>query len=474
MLAFRRIVQASLVVCVSAACQGSDALVPNHGQLRISLAMTGLDADPDGAQVTVDGTTRGTVTPASPLVLGVDAGVHPVVLGDLAENCAVNGDSRHDVEVRKDNAADVAFDATCGAAWGAVEVSVTTEGDNPDADGYLVRVDGEEAQRIQTGATTSFSQMSGGAHTVYVQDVASNCVVAGGNEVTAVVVATGGPVRDTARVALTVECAAGNTGFDVTLVTSGPDAPPALHLVVCAYEQWDCLGPVYDGVVSANAAFQLDVPPGQYFAWLDQVPHSCHQTWSWDGGVIAGQRTPVRLEITCVEWVEFVATLTTTGDDRQEIVKVAWSDGVAWLESGVPARLTGLEGDQTIALQNIQENCRATSANPFTTTLVPGVPTEVQFTVDCRAYPVVNVSVTSSGSNIPAGYLLRFDPDLFDDYGLTMPVDADGIASTRVNLGSHEIWLDRVPANCAVSVNPIMLNPELGTTTDVAFAVTCR
>jgi hypothetical protein len=142
----------------------------------------------------------------------------------------------------------------------------------------------------------------------------------------------------------------------------------------------------------------------------------------------------------------------------------------------VPTTVSALEGVRTIGLQGIQENCRATSPNPVTVSLVPGVRTPVQFAVDCQPWPMVTVAVNTSGTNVPAGYLVGLDPDWDFGYAFSTPVTANGTVTVRLSLGEHVVWLDQVPANCTVTGNnPITLtSPGLGMTSDVVFAVACR
>jgi hypothetical protein len=665
MLASRRIVRLIPVVCLLTACQGREPLAPGQGQLRVSLTMTGLDPDPNGGYVTVDSTTRVGVGLTGAVTLHLATGVHTVELGGLASNCVVDGEASREADVRKGDVTDVAFRVTCGAATGVVEVEVRTLGVDPDPDGYLASVDGGLSQRIHGGTVARFGPIPGGTHVLRLSDVADNCAVVGGNPVSDVEVNTGGPVRDTARVPVTVECVsrygdlrvittttgpadpdgyvlvldqlgqpslsrhvsandtilvtnlvvgsygarltdvAGNcaipgwqppvvtiasrdtatlrfavecappavlrvsapttgsnpdpaylarvdrtaefvldpqstlsldllpgdhsialddiapncvvgganprvvtlsaaaatdvvfpvicappgvTGLDITVVTSGNDPDPSYRLVICTEPQWDCFWPEYLAVVPGSATLQVDLPPGQYHGWLEDVAGNCRDTWAWDGSgiVTAGQRTAVRIDVRCLARVEFVATLTTTGTDRQTQIRVAADDPYysgpdgaaygAWLESGVPTTVSALEGVRTIGLQGIQENCRATSPNPVTVSLVPGVRTPVQFAVDCQPWPMVTVAVTSSGTNVPAGYLVGLDPDWDFGYAFSTPVTASGTVTVRLSLGEHAVWLDQVPANCTVTGNnPITLtSPGLGMTSDVVFAVACR
>ena len=101
--------------------------------------------------------------------------------------------------------------------------------------------------------------------------------------------------------------------------------------------------------------------------------------------------------------------------------------------------------------------------------------TNVNFLVTCVANPTLQVTVTTTGPNAPASYLVGVDPDYYYGYSYSATIAPNGGASTKLPPGSHTVTLDQVPANCTVtSQNNVTVNMILGVTTPLAFAVTCH
>ena len=108
------ILLAALLAQLACGEGGTDVVLPS---LRITTATTGLELDPDGYGIAVDG------GPASPI--GLDAtvvmdrladGVHVVALTSLATNCSVTGENPRSVSVVAGATATVAFAVTCSAS----------------------------------------------------------------------------------------------------------------------------------------------------------------------------------------------------------------------------------------------------------------------------------------------------------------------------------------------------------------------
>lgn len=394
--------------------QGGQAGQPAVGQLRMSFTMSGLDLDPDSAYVTVDDTARIVVRTGGATTLAVPAGVHVVELGGFANNCGVDGIARRELEVRTAKVRDVAFAVTCGAAFGVVDVRVETQGSEPDSNGYLVSVGSLLPQRIRDGGVGSFAPIPAGAQVLNVDDVASNCEVSGGKTVRGITVATGAAVRDTVRIVVSVVCGApASTGIDVSIETAGVDRDDSYVLTFCTSQQWDCLWPEYRRTVSASSSHRVDLAPGLYYAWVEDVAGNCGQHWSGLEAltVRAGERKALRIDVTCQGSAELSATITATGTDRQQEFRLTVDGvGVAWLAADSTVTWRAVEGVRSIGLANIQENCRAVSANPVTVLLVSGVLTPVRFAVDCEPFAVLEVALTTVGDNIPPGFLLGVDP----------------------------------------------------------------
>src|SRR5437763_89734 len=96
----------------------------SQGDLYVSTSTTGVDLDPDGYTVTVDGgasqpmASNGTVT-----FTGVAAGSHTVALSGIAGNCVVGGANPRTVTVPAGGTATTTFAVTCNAQLPPPEVS---------------------------------------------------------------------------------------------------------------------------------------------------------------------------------------------------------------------------------------------------------------------------------------------------------------------------------------------------------------
>jgi hypothetical protein len=65
---------------------------------------------------------------------------------------------------------------------GEIEVTIATTGDGTDDDGYVVRLDEDEAtEDVDVDDELTFEDVEAGSHTVELTDVASNCTVDGDN-----------------------------------------------------------------------------------------------------------------------------------------------------------------------------------------------------------------------------------------------------------------------------------------------------
>jgi hypothetical protein len=105
---------------------GSDIVAPTTGTLEVTSTTTGLEPDPDGYTITLDGVERVALGPSD--VVSMDAiapGDHSVGLSGVAAICAVQGDNPQTVSVTAGATTAVAFAVTCAAAAVAAVVPVT-------------------------------------------------------------------------------------------------------------------------------------------------------------------------------------------------------------------------------------------------------------------------------------------------------------------------------------------------------------
>ena len=174
------------------------------GAIRITVATSGGDLDPDGYTVMVDGGVASQTLPANgaPAIFAQQApGTHTVEINGIAANCTASGQTSVTVAVASGATAQVAFAVSC-VAFGGVRVTATTNGADQDPDGYTVQVEGQSVQvLLANGGEVNFSQVAPGPRQVTLSGVRANCTVSGSPQVT-VTVASGA----TASVAFSITC----------------------------------------------------------------------------------------------------------------------------------------------------------------------------------------------------------------------------------------------------------------------------
>jgi Tol biopolymer transport system component len=147
----------------------------NLATIRVTTATGGLDPDADGYSVTLDGGQAQSVTVNGQVTFtNVGLGQHTVALSGVAANCTVSGDLSRAVQILGVDVT-VAYTVTCAEILGSIQFSVTTDGQDLDADGYIMSVDGVVKDTVTTTATVTLAGYSAGAHTVELQDVHVNC-----------------------------------------------------------------------------------------------------------------------------------------------------------------------------------------------------------------------------------------------------------------------------------------------------------
>ena len=176
----------------------------SQGDVYVSTSTTGVDLDPDGYTVTVDGgasqpmASNGAVT-----FTGVAAGSHTVALSGIAGNCSVTSANPQTVTVTAGATTGAPFSLSCapiGSGSGNLTIETSTTGSNLDSDGYSLTVDGTTSRPIVTNGSVTVA-VAAGAHPVALSGVAANCVVGGANPRTVAV-----PAGGTATTTFAVTC----------------------------------------------------------------------------------------------------------------------------------------------------------------------------------------------------------------------------------------------------------------------------
>lgn len=345
---FRTILGACLIALFSLGC-GEDGTDPNPapttGAIQVTTVTTGQDTDPDGYLVTIDGGSgRAIGINASIHVVGLSAGNHTVVLGDLEANCAA-ASTTTSVTVVAGDTASVSFTVACSALnpAGSINVTTTTTGTNLDADGYSVSIDGGAAQAIGVNGSLDFTSIVVGSHTVELSGAALNCSVAGGFAQTVDVTNGGSAAAD-----FVLSCGSAPTGTIVfstdrdgqmEVYSIKPDGTGATRLTTAGQIDWypslsedgtkivfesnrDGNFEIYSMNVDGSGELNLTNDPG-----VDWYP-----TWSPDGSqiVFSSTRNGGHLEIYIMNADGSGITQLTSGTD--ESLEPQWSpDGTTIL-----------------------------------------------------------------------------------------------------------------------------------------------
>lgn len=200
---------------------GTDVVLPS---LSIRTTTAGVELDPDGYSVAVDGQAPQPIGLEATLTIDqLPAGQHSVQLLDLAPNCSVQGANPQTVSVAGGATTTTTFTVICSAASaaGAVRVATSTGGTGTDPDGYTLLLDAADRGPIGLNGSSTLGGIQAGAHAVGLTGLAANCQVTGENPRSVSV--TGGATVD---VAFVVTCAAPGptTGtLEIAVSTTGAD-----------------------------------------------------------------------------------------------------------------------------------------------------------------------------------------------------------------------------------------------------------
>jgi TolB protein len=308
----------SLSCLVAFACGGDDgnSTGPDPtGSIEVALTMSGESLDADGCVFTVDGASSRRITDGeSTTYTSLAVGQHEVVISDVAGNCQVLGEMARSLAVVRDQIAAVTYAVTCAQDVGAIEVTTETSGDDPDADGYQVVVDGGPPAAIGINGLMTVGGLTSGDHTVALEDVASNCSVAGGNPRT-VEVAAG----QTAHAVFAVTCSSVAGSIAISASTSGDDLDGDGYEVVL-----DGGTPTSIGINGSMTAGGLS--PGDYTVELQNLAFNC----SVDGA------NPRQVTVTMGAVTQAVFDVTCRYHLYNRIVFQSWRTGSAILHAVDP------------------------------------------------------------------------------------------------------------------------------------------
>ncbi len=197
-----RVAITALCLAFLVAC-GSDSTGNGAGSLHVRVNPASSPLDPDGFAARIDGGSSRPIPAEGELQLeGMLPGEHTVELTDVDTPCDVTTENPLTVTVVAGDVVTASFTIVCEHT-GFIQVRTVTSGENLDANGYFLDVDGGNSLGIGVNATSTVA-VSAGNHSVTISDIADNCT-AQGDGATQNVSVTGG---QTANVTFTVVCTA--------------------------------------------------------------------------------------------------------------------------------------------------------------------------------------------------------------------------------------------------------------------------
>lgn len=347
--------------------------------VTIQTTTTGLDLDPNGYRLMLDGGTNRVIGANGTTVLSrLAPGEHVLVLSDIAPTCELDGSATRTVTVVNGQLAPVAFPLSCKAAWAAVRVVAITTGDDLDGAYLAYLVANPGLTTTVNGGAGTILRVPAGTHQVQLGGVAGNCSVPGGSTREATVT-VGGTVRDTAEVTFTVECVNDRGTIQVSVTSSG-EPPSGSHRVHLWDDDCYYCGAVASMATGASGSGTVEFTPrsGRYYVSISPA-QGCSASGSYTSGVLtltAGAVLEVEFDVGCgPPQVRVTAPTTGTNQDTQYTVTLWYSD-YYWYYNDIAIDLGVLEANGTltaeapfagwywVSLGDVAANCTVQVQNP--------------------------------------------------------------------------------------------------------------
>ncbi len=280
---------------------------------------------------------------------------------------------------------------------GTLEVTTTTSGPEPDADGYAVSIDGAAPAPLGANATFRQAGVAAGGHTVELSGLAANCTASGALRIGVSVTA-----NSVASTTFAITCTPTTGSLLVTTSSTGtPGDPDGYQLVLDGVENQ----PIATSVTVTIPA----VAPGIHTVALGGVAAGCLV----DGDnprsvtVAAGETAVVPIAVTCTpppaESGTLALTTQTIGPEQDPDGYTFSIDGGATQPIGVNATVSVVNlaaGPHALQLAGASANCAVGGDNPRNVTVPDGGTVQVTYRVTCTA---TTGSLTITIAGLPAG-----------------------------------------------------------------------
>ena len=197
---------------------------------RVRVTTTGLDINPNGYRVAVDGSERGAIAANGTTLIQLDPGPRTIALTGLTPNCELVNSGSRTVDIVAAEVAQVEFAVACAATSGVIRVVLSASEFGARAL-FGAMVDGGTPIPATQSLPAYLGGVRAGDHIVSLRAPAGCSVDSASQPAT---VTAGGLVRDTVEVSFSVTCAKipALIAF-VRRLQTGPDGmpgPPNIYL----------------------------------------------------------------------------------------------------------------------------------------------------------------------------------------------------------------------------------------------------
>ncbi len=290
---------------------------PASATVTVRVLTTGSPLDPDGYQVVIgSGPARPIKINDTLTVADVNTGNETVRLDGVAANCGLQSPNPQPAIVSSGSNAIVEFKVVCAANSGMLRVTVTSSGEDIDADGYILHLAGLPDRTVTVNGSEPAQLTPEGTHAVSLSGLDPNCVANPANP-TSVSIVKG----DSATLALAVTCAH-VAAINVVITANGIDLDPDGFQIEAEPLGADSVR--QDIVAHAMTTGRLvKVWPGTWRVRIDDVAMNCHLTSAPTFTLtVTTADQQVNFDITCIRLGQFA--YTSVGDIY--VVKVNGSD----------------------------------------------------------------------------------------------------------------------------------------------------
>ena len=157
-------------------CGGEQVTNPASGNLELGVVIVGEEIDSDGIVATI-GLSTVRLRNGQTMERALAAGLHQVVISDLAANCMVDGSADFPVSVIRGDTARMTVTVICRRTVSlptTLLLFVSTVG-LVDPSGYLLVLDGGTPTVVSPNAVTTFPDLAPGPHLLDVSGLPANC-----------------------------------------------------------------------------------------------------------------------------------------------------------------------------------------------------------------------------------------------------------------------------------------------------------